>query len=406
MSRRLVVILGIFALVVISVLVAVLVRTAPPTPDPTPTPTQTGANPATDEQSTMLFAIRNDVGDIAGAVVLGAAPVPADPAGSWLSLQPGLAVDVNTTGTLTLADRGPAAPADTAVNVANQLGFAVDGAMIVDRLAFAALVDAVGGVTVDVASPILATNPAGEPEVLARPGNRKLFGPAAAAYVLALTPDEPQSARMARFDDVFGQIVVRLPGNVDRVRSIVGSLGALSRTSLPPEEIAETLLEVQTALTDRVVAFGVPPASSVGAGPVAVFTLEPAPNQLLVESLFAKSPLVPGRDGALPRVRVLASGVSFDTVVAAQEALAGQDLTMVWGGQAAARPQTRVYIPDESARPLGDEVAALLGVQASAVRVNPTRAAGAQGAVRLSSDSALAATAESPAGTPTTSPSR
>ena len=47
---------------------------------------------------------------------------------------------------------------------------------------------------------------------------------------------------MARFDDVWSQVLLKLPGNLDKVRSIVGSLGSLSRISLTPEQVSQGCL--------------------------------------------------------------------------------------------------------------------------------------------------------------------
>jgi len=346
----------------------------------------------------MFFAIRDDTGLIVDSVVLGTVPSNQPTAGSWLSVQPGLSVDINASGTLTLAQRGAASPGDVALNVANQFGFAVDGAMILDRLAFAALVDGVGGVSVAGGTPIVGEGPDGEPEVLVKPAKRKLFGPAAAAYVITLNPNEPQEARMARFDEVFSQVILALPGNVDRVRSIVGSLGALSRTSMAPEQSAEILLEVQTALTNRVMTFATAPTEVVGTSADAVFTLEPAASQPVIESLFANSILRPGVDDSLPRVRVYAAGVSDSSIVATQSLLAENQLTMVWGGDREARNRSRIYVPEESGRTLGQELARLLGLPSDSVVVNPAQSAGAQAAIRLGPDSTLTTPSPTPSG--------
>jgi hypothetical protein len=398
MSRRLVIVSGLLVLVIVSVAIAVLVRTSPQERQPEPNLSPTSTVPATPTQNTMLFAVRDDDGLIADSVVLGTAPSKQPTAGSWLSVQPGLSVDINATGTLTLAQRGAAAPEDIAGNVANQFGIAVDGSMILDRLAFAALVDGVGGVRVAGGTAIVGKDSDGEPEVLVKPARRKLFGPAAADYVITLNPNEAQETRMARFDEVFSQVILKLPGNVDRVRSIVGSLGALSRTSLAPEQSSDILLEVQTALTDRVVTFATAPTSVVGVSADAVFTLKPAASQPIIQELFANSIRTLGIEGALPRVRVYAAGVSASSVVATQELMAANQLTMVWGGEKKAQDTSKIYLPEESSRPLGQQLAQLLGLPPAAVVVSPAQAAGAQAAIRLGPDSTL--TTPSPSPTP------
>ncbi|NQU37573.1 MAG: hypothetical protein HQ526_08285 [Actinobacteria bacterium] len=398
MSRRLVIVFGLLVLVMVSVAIAVLVRTAPQDRQPDPDPSPTSTVPAAPVQNTMLFAVRDDEGLIADSVVLGTVPSSRPTAGSWLSVQPGLSVDINANGTLTLSQRGAAAPVDIATNVANQFGFTVDGAMILDRLAFAALVDGVGGVAVPGGTAIVGEGTDGDPKVLVKPTQRKLFGPAAANYVITLNPNEPQQARMDRFDEVFTQVILKLPGNVDRVRSIVGSLGALSRTSLAPERSAEILLEIQTALTDRAVKSATAPTTVVGTSSAAVFTLNPAASLPTIQSLFGDSILQPGINDALPRVRVYSAGVSNSSVVGTQELLAGERLTMVWGGQKDPETTSKIYIPAESSRPFGERVAVLLGLPTDSVVVRPSQSAGAQAAVLLGPDSTLTKPSPTPSG--------
>lgn len=403
MSRRLVIFSGLLVLVIVAVAIAVLVRTSPQENTPEPTPSPTSTVPTTPSQNTMLFAVRDDDGLIADSVVLGTVPSEQPTAGSWLSVQPGLSVDINAAGTLTLAQRGAAPPEDVALDVTNQFGFAVDGSMILDRLAFAALVDGVGGVTVAGGTAIVREDPDGKPEVLVKPARRKLFGPAAADYVITLNPNEPQEVRMARFDEVLSQVILKLPGNIDRVRSIVGSLGALSRTSLAAEQSSEILLEIQTALTDRVVKFATAPTRVVGTSADAVFTLEPAASQPTIQELFANSVLTPGIDGVLPRVRVYSAGVSNSSVVATAELMAANQLTMVWGGDKKARTSSKIYLPEESSRPLGQQLAQLLGLPPESVVVNPSQSAGAQAAIRLGPDSTLTTPSPTPSDSETKS---
>lgn len=387
MSRRLLVAIGLLVLVLVAVSIAVLMRSAP-TADPQPTASPTSTTPSTPKQNTMLVAVRNDDSQIADAVTLGSTPQQnATPAGSWLSMQPGLAIAVNDRGSVSLAQRGPFSPTDVAKDTTNELGFEVDGAFILDRLAFAALVDSVGGVTVNSPVPIVVVDADGKTTVLVKAGKRKLFGPAAAQYVLTLNPGEEQPARMARFDDVWTQVLLKLPGSVDKVRSIVGSLGSLLRTNLTPEEATEVLLDTQTSLVAKTMTAATPTAQVAGTGTTAIYTVIPAGTQPTVQKLFGLSVLVPGVDGAVPRIRVAAAGATYEAIDEAQTAFTAANLSLVWGGQLATQAKSEIFIPNEAARVTGEKVALTLGLPLTVVKVAPAETIGVQVSVRLAADS-------------------
>lgn len=394
MSRRLVVGTGLLALVLVCIAIAVLVRTMPaPTPDPSPTPSLTQTTVA---QQTLMFAVRDDEGDIADAVVIGTDSTQTPPVASWLSMQPGLEMGVTNTSPLTLAAMGPDAPQDSAQEVSNLLGFNTNGAMVLDRLAFAALVDGVGGVTVEPAYPIVAVADNGTSTVVVKAGKRKIYGPAAAAYVITLNPGESQTARMDRFNEVFKQVIAKLPGNLDKVRSIIGSLGSSSRISLAPETIAEILLELQTAQNDQTVTNGIPQTTARGNGASALYLVDPGANQPVMTKLFAESMLVPGKNGVFPRVRLMAAGITNDSVLRVQQAMLADSLTMVWGGEVAPVKHSVIYIPDEASRALGQQIATTLGLTDPDIRVNPKQTIGVQASVRLSRDTSMSSASATP----------
>lgn len=399
MSRRLVVACGVLALVIVCIAIAVLVRTAPaepPQPNPSPTP-----SPTTTVQQTLLVAVRDDDGEIADAVTLGTNNTTNPVTASWLSMQPGLEVGVDADSILTLAKIGPYAPGDTATIMSNLLGFQAAGAMVLDRLAFAGLVDGVGGVTVNSPEPIVAVDDNGNTTVLVKAGKRKIYGPAAAAYVITLNPGENQAVRMNRFNEVFTQVIQKLPGNPDRVRSIVGSLGSSSRISVAPEYIAELLLEVQTAQNDSTVTQGIPQTTVTGQSATALYLVDPVANQPEIVRLFADSILVPGRNGQFPRVRLIAAGVTNDSVLRVQQTLLNDELTMVWGGEAPSSRRTAIFIPDESAQPLAQQLATALNIPNPVIRVRPKDTVGVQATIRLAKDTPLSSATPTPTPTPT-----
>lgn len=399
MSRRIVLYVGVGALVLVCVAIAILVNrngSAQPNPTPTPSPSVTKS----DTQQTLLFAVRADSGLIADSVGLGARVQGAALTGSWLSMQPGLAVDVADLGQVTIADRGPASPEDTGLIVGNQLGIDLEDVVILDRLAFAALVDAVNGVQVEVKQPIVVVMPDGKTKVLVRAGRRTLYGPAAADYVVTLLAGETQAERMARFDEVLRQVIVKLPPTGDRTRDILASLGSSSRSSGSLSRTADTLLQMRTAILDEKVKAATVPATREQLGPRTIYTLLPDQMLPIATDLFAPSLLIPGKNGVLPRIRVTSAGVSFPTLVLAQESLLDQELTFVWGGLSESQKESRVYVAAQRQRQLGLTVAAALGLPSTTVVVDRKQTVGVQAAVYLARDTTLFV-AETASATPT-----
>lgn len=123
--------------------------------------------------------------------------------------------------------------------VGNQVGINVEDAWVLDRLAFAGLVDAVGGVRIDVPQPTAYLTDQGSPALLAA-GVQSLAGAQAADYVLDSSLRD-ESARLQRFQSVWDQILRRFPTDAEKARTLVVSLGALSKATMPTESLAVML---------------------------------------------------------------------------------------------------------------------------------------------------------------------
>ena len=135
MSRRLLVAIGILVLFLVLVVLAVVLRSSA-TPEPDPVPSPTSSAPVTPTQNTMLVAVRDDNSLITDSVVLGSvARANSTPTGSWLSVQPGLAIAVNSSGSVSLSQRGPFSPNGCFTRGHQRAGIHCRRAFILDRLA-------------------------------------------------------------------------------------------------------------------------------------------------------------------------------------------------------------------------------------------------------------------------------
>lgn len=126
----------------------------------------------------------------------------------------------------------------------DQINVKVDDAWVLDRLAFAGLVDAVGGVRIDVAESTIYLTDQGVAAVL--PAEvQTITGAQAADYVLDAALRN-EKARLRRFEAVWDQVVRRFPTDTEKARTLVVSLGALSKATMPSEELSTLLSDAHS----------------------------------------------------------------------------------------------------------------------------------------------------------------
>jgi hypothetical protein len=239
--------------------------------------------------------------------------------------------------------------------VQNQIGVPVDDAWVLDRLAFAGLVDAVGGVRVQIDSPTVYLNDAGTPALIPA-GVQTLSGAQATDFVLdASLTDEAE--RMRRFQMVWDQILRRFPTDVDKSRTLVVSLGALSKATMPSEELAVFLtdahdLRVRGAYAEARVrldeqnAVRVRPAQGVREA----YALDPIATQERIGALFDGYPAL-----ETPVARIQAVTVRDEAIERLRTDLLGKSWSSAWGGRALTTVTTATVDPSVPS----DEVAAL-----------------------------------------------
>lgn len=387
MSRRVVAGLGLICIVIVSILIALLVQSRP-APEPSPTSTSSASPTVAVTEQGMLVAVRDDAGAIGDAIVIrsdleagGAATA------SMLAIQPGLGLGFIPSGTATLAEFGPQPPQMTQALVGGQLGVSIPNGLIMDRLAFAALVDAVGGVVVDNPNPIYGRKSGGKRVLLFPAGQIRLYGPAAASYALHLGPKENQSDRMARFDQVWMRVVAGLPQDEQRMRSILTSLGSSARSSTAVGVMATILVNYQRAQAAQAVLAGSLPARATGVGPSAVFTPDPVATTAVSTRLFSGTLLTPGAEGVRPRIRLVDSGANNAALVRATDQLAKAGFDVVWGGDAAPTKASVVYLAASgTAQTVDAQIAAAVGIPASGARTDATLAAGVTATLEAATD--------------------
>ena len=192
------------------------------------TPSPTGASTPATAPALLLVQALNESGYAINNVLLGTLPAPTQRSPRLAYLPGGLLVD--GPGGPTTLGRTPFSPDTRAAVVAMTDTFAVSvtGGIALDRLALAGLIDAVGGIWINVPERLFIARPdQGLPLVVA-PGWQRFTGISGADYATLLTPGGTQTQVLQRFAAVFAQIIRRLPVSDERLRQVFTNLGSLA----------------------------------------------------------------------------------------------------------------------------------------------------------------------------------
>lgn len=218
--------------------------------------------------------------------------------------------------------------------VQDQVQVQVNDAWVLDRLAFAGLVDAVGGVRIDVPKQTVYLTDRQQAAVLPQ-GVQTLDGAVAADYVLdAALRDEQE--RLSRFQSVWDQVLRRFPSDQEKARTLIVSLGALSKATMPNEEltlllqdardlrIADDYAQTQVVLAEDNSVRVRPPQ-----GVRRAYAVDAQATGDTVGDIFGGFPMPPE-----PVARIRAVQVRAVTVPTVRAQLLARSWQSVWGGRA------------------------------------------------------------------------
>ncbi len=321
-------------------------------------------------QQTVLLVVKDT--SVTGLALLAADPATGE--GSLILLPPRLNVDVAGYGPMTLGAAAVLPKGDAAADaLADTLGITVDGTWTLDTASLAALVDAAGGVTVDVDVDVTAPGPTKGSEVIVIPaGTQSLDGASAAVYASFLGAGEPEQSRLARLDAVLSAALSGLPTDPDQLTLALGTLGAGSNSTLP-EKLPGFLAALRTADAATAVLHRTLPVTALDAGAaLPTVGVDAKAAAALVDDLLGSSKAAQRPGGA---VRVLVqNGVGTPGLgSSARDQLVKDGFTYVAGGNAAKFGTARslVLISENTAeqRATGAAVVAALGLPESALRV-------------------------------------
>lgn len=218
----------------------------PPTPGPQPSPSPTEVT-----QDTLLLQVLDADRYAYADAVIGNSPTGQPPLTTVLAVPASLMVPVGD-DTITLGMTPTQNDTLAGVKgVSTALDLRIDAGLSLDRLAFAGLVDGVGGVWVRLDAPVTIPARDSEPQQLLPAGWNRLDGVTAADYAMMRLPGESQDVRQMRFEAVWDAIVYRLPYTPERMRQLMTSLGSLAATTVPTEQLIPFLLQMRENVHDR-----------------------------------------------------------------------------------------------------------------------------------------------------------
>jgi anionic cell wall polymer biosynthesis LytR-Cps2A-Psr (LCP) family protein len=331
--------------------------------------------PKTPHQSTLLVQVAGQDGTGVVNALVGVTKSTRDSAA--LLIPAGLLVDDASSGNMPFGET-LTLPAKTASRDAltDLLGVRVSNSWALSQAGLAALVDKVGGVQATVDVDVLAKNAKGEEAVVVRAGSQRLTGAQAAAYASYLADGEPETVRLARFNDVFDGVLRALPGSETGIAAAITGLSTGSTSSLSPAQLASLLVVLRTAAVKETLHYDVLPVNDIDTGDtVDTYGLDSAKTGALLQSLFAAS-LQKDRTGDIVRVLVENGIGTPDLVTAARTKLVKDGFQFITGGNASDLSSTAasvVLIEDGSAKAQarGARVAKSLGLPTSSIQINP-----------------------------------
>jgi hypothetical protein len=287
-GRVILVAVGALAIVLGLGFVAIVRSEGVPTPDPSPTPQVEG---------TLLLQVLDRDGYALGNAVLGIEPPEADPLTTILVIPSSLLVTAGD-DSVTLGTTPQSADTLAGVTAVEQaLRLRIDAGLTLDRLAFAGLVDGVDGVWVELDRPILVPE-IGEEEKLRvlGPGWVKMDGLAAADYATLRIPGESETDRIARFESLLEEVLVKLPPADDQMRQLLTSLGSLAQSTVPTEELVPFLASARFDIEMGDVRSEVLPVEVIRGG-VRPASIAAPEADVLVQELFPDARVDPAAAG-------------------------------------------------------------------------------------------------------------
>lgn len=334
MHRRAVAAVALLGLVIVATLAIIVSRQdEPPAPPPAPTP------PA---PATMLVQVRDPSLLAQGSVLMGIDGEGTQLDQLWWPTD--WWVDQIGIQEVSAAELGRKPVQYVMQTVEAQVQVPIGNTWVLDRLAFAGLIDAVGGVRLDLPDRAAYVDEQGVPQLLDA-GQSTLSGAQGADYVLDPSLRDAQ-LRMARFQAVWDQTLRRFPSDQDKARALMVSLGVLSKSTMTADQLADFMsqakqLRITAAYSEAEVPLDESDLVRVAPpqGVRSAYALNAQIMPLNMADVFQEYPRPDD-----PVARVAAATIRSDDVTSVREQLVARGWQTAWAGRAAVE-QSSVTVP-------------------------------------------------------------
>ena len=300
-----------------------------------------------------------------------------------------LVLDVPGAGRVPIAQALTPGAQSLGAALSDALDIRVDTTWVLDSAALARLVDALGGVVVDVDVDVTASADVGSAVLVSAGAHQRLSGAQAAAYAQLLVGDEPEPSRLARQERVLDAVLAALPAASQARRALLGALPD-APTGAGLDTVVRTVGRLRADAGAGQLASTVLPVTDIDAGAgVPSYGLDAVGAAAVVRSRLAGA-MLPTPAGGVIRVLVQ-NGVGTPGLgEAARSRLVAAGLRYVGGGNLAGFgvEQSLVLLPDGSpdSRRRGHAVVQALGLNDSALRVSEAAPSVADVVVMLGKD--------------------
>jgi len=202
-----------------------------------------------------------------------------------------------------LAVDQPGGPAISRSTMADLLGVRVDASWVLDQAAFIHLVDALGGIKVDVDVDIIGKQGKDNVVLVPKGAAQQLNGVRALAVLSYRAPGEDELSTLPRFQHVLAGVLAELPSGTDALAALAGKIGKGSEIS-STGTVTSLLDGVRTDAAAGRNVYQIMPVLTVDTGGAASYRIEPVGVTRMVNQVLAGSRL-PGRFDKGNRVLVL-----------------------------------------------------------------------------------------------------
>jgi hypothetical protein len=181
-------------------------------------------------------------------------------------------------------------------------GVTVDGSWSLTTAQLTKLVDALGGVTVNVDTNVIKTI-RNRRVLLVQRGSQHLTGSQAVTYATYIASGEDSTGDLARLQQVLDGILAALPTSTARVAQVVGALGAHATSTIGATRLATFLTGLASDVKANNVLPSVLPVVKIDSGGPPAFRVDGASTKTLVSTNLAQSWPTAAR-GSQPRVLI------------------------------------------------------------------------------------------------------